>query len=629
MRIAALVKQIPQFETMALGEDGRLIRAGLPLEMNAYCRRAVAKAVDLAAADPASSVTVITLGPPSAEDVLREAVAWALQHRVTAIEGVLVTDPACAGSDTIATARALAAALTRLGPFDLVLCGRNSIDADTGQVGPQLAEILDLPFAGPARQLEIDGDGTGAMVRARVELDDGHADVETRLPAVVACAERLCEPSKVDPDGRAAVDQRHLHQMHAADLGSGPWGQEASRTHVGPTRVVQLTRDRWRAPELPLDEQVGGAVARLAAGVGSRRPRTDVAPSAGDDGQQGGSRLADHAVVVLVERDRPAIAAELLGAAAQLAGQVNGAVIAIAPSDALDCDAAGRLGADTLITVNTDRPDEFAPAVANWARDAQPLAVLAPSTMWGRETSARLAVRLDAGLTGDAIELELAGQRDAAGNDRSRPTLVAWKPAFGGAIVAAISATSATHLVTVRPGMLAAGAPTTPRPPVSAALRHATLAHVALDRVRVLAVSHDDDLDTLANAAVVVGVGRGVAPEQYGLLDPLCALLGATLAATRKVTDNRWLPRARQIGITGRSIAPDLYVSIAANGAFNHSVGYRNAGLVLAINRDAEAPVFETADTGIVGEWSEVVPLLTAELARSGLAQVFTGFSGR
>ncbi len=103
------------------------------------------------------TVTVVTLGPPSAEDVLREAIAWGSDRGVET-DGILVTDPAFAGSDTLATARALAAPLRLAGPFDLVLAGRNSVDADTGQVPPELAELLDLPFLTGVRHLRVDGD---------------------------------------------------------------------------------------------------------------------------------------------------------------------------------------------------------------------------------------------------------------------------------------------------------------------------------------------------------------------------------------------------------------------------------------------------------------------------------------
>src|SRR5204862_5117573 len=141
---------------------------------------------------------VLTLGPPSAEDCLREAIAWASDRDVVAT-GVLVSDPAFAGSDTLATARALAAAVGKLGGFDLVLAGRNSVDADTGQVGPELAELLDLPFLGGVRKLTISTPGpggAGGLLVARCEHDEGWCEAEVALPAVISCAERLIEPCK-------------------------------------------------------------------------------------------------------------------------------------------------------------------------------------------------------------------------------------------------------------------------------------------------------------------------------------------------------------------------------------------------------------------------------------------------
>ena len=120
---------------------------------------------------------MITLGPPPAEDTLREAIAWG------ADSGLLVTDAAFAGSDTLATARALAAVLRQEGPFDLILTGRNSVDADTGQVGPELAELLDLPFAGGVRELEL---GEGSL-KVRCEYDDGYGESVVALPALLSC----------------------------------------------------------------------------------------------------------------------------------------------------------------------------------------------------------------------------------------------------------------------------------------------------------------------------------------------------------------------------------------------------------------------------------------------------------
>jgi len=125
----------------------------------------------------------------------------------------------------------------------------------------------------------------------------------------------------------------------------------------------------------------------------------------------------------------------------------------------------------------------------------------------------------------------------------------------------------------------------------------------------------DPVADLVPAAPVLVGVGQGVDPAGYGEIDALVALLGAELVGTRKVTDRGWLPKTRQIGVTGHAVAPRLYVAIGLSGKFNHTIGVRRAGTVLAINADPAAPIFDAADIGIVGDWREVVAGLAAELA--------------
>ncbi|MFP6731519.1 MAG: electron transfer flavoprotein subunit alpha/FixB family protein, partial [Alphaproteobacteria bacterium] len=207
-----------------------------------------------------------------------------------------------------------------------------------------------------------------------------------------------------------------------------------------------------------------------------------------------------------------------------------------------------------------------------------------------------------AGLVGDAVDLEVRDGR-----------LIAWKPAFGGKLVAAITASSPIQIATVRAGALPLLEPRTghaefERRPVT-----------PRGRIRINSRERDDELDDLASARVVIGLGQGVAPEDYPQLDGLRSLLKAELAGTRKVTDQGWLPRSRQVGVTGRAIAPGLFISLGASGKFNHSMGFRRAGTVLAINSDPEALVFDLADAGMVGDWREVVPQLVDELKKGEL----------
>lgn len=589
MNIAVLVKQVPKADGLALRPDGRLDRAGVELEMNAYCRRAVSKGVELVSRHGGRCV-VFTLGPPVAEDVLREAVAWG------ADEGVLVTDPAFAGADTLATARALAAALAREERWDLVLVGRNSIDADTGQVGPQVAELLDLPFAGGVRQLAV---AEGA-VEVTCELDDGWRSAIVQLPAVLSTAERLTDPCKAPREARAAVAEDRIRRLGPAELGPGPWGEAGSRTRVGTVRTIAVDR-RGVVLSGAVEDQVGEAVRLLQGwgalgggpGTGSTDPSSAPVPAAG-----GGAGGDD--VVVVVEPDRPRLARELLGEAAGLAAEGRGSVTAIG-GGYLDGQALASWGADRVVELDSVEVEEdVAAAVGAWCRRSEPWAVLLPGTLWGREVAARLAVKLDAGLTGDAVGF---------GRDGGR--LVAWKPAFGGHLVAAVTAVSAVQLATVRPGVLALRSP-------RQAARLAAAEQLAVrprGRMTVTGSGRDDELEALLTACRVVAVGAGVDPAEYPALEPLLGCLGAELAASRKVTDRGWLPRARQIGITGHTIDPALFVAVGISGKFNHMVGARNAGSILAVNRDRSAPVFEWADVGIVADWHDAVPLLAASLA--------------
>lgn len=570
---------MPVLADLELGADGRLRRDVGPLEMSAYCRRAVAKGVELAQAT-GGRCTAMTLGPPAAEDVLREAIACG------ADAGVLVSDPRFAGSDTLATARVLRAAAELLGGVDLVLVGRNSLDADTGQVGPSLAELLGWPFAGVARELEL----LEGALRLTCEHDCGYRDLTVELPAVVACAERLCDPAKQPPPAREAVAADLIRVIAAADLGDGPWGDAASRTEVGEVRVHATARAGRRLAGAVAD-QVRAVTVVLGE---STRPRS----SSGPDATRVARAPIGASVAVLLEPGRGRSAEELLGGAAALVG-TGGEVIGLGMADVLDPHAASTMGADRLIHLDgSTMPADLASSIAGWLADARPWGLLGPATLWGRETLSRLAVRLDLGLTGDAVGLEVIGGR-----------LIAWKPAFGGRMVAAIRSRSDIQAATVRRGVLPIS-PGHPARPIPVEV----LDVAATGRVQVHDVIEDDDPDRMTMAEVVIGVGAGVLPADYPLLEPLQLALGAELAATRRVTDQGWLPHSRQIGITGHSIAPRLYLAIGIAGKPNHMIGVSHADQIIAINSDPAAPVFDMADVGLVADWREAVPLLTAAL---------------
>ena len=600
MKIAVLVKQIPAPVEFRM-QEGRLVRDGVPLEVNAYCRRANAKAVELAGSD--GEVVVFTMGPPAAADALREMIACGADR------GVHLCDPAFAGSDTLATAVALAAAIRREGPFDLVLAGLNSLDSDTGQVPVEVAELLGLPFAAGVRDLEV----VGGSFTARLETDDGFCTVTGDLPVALSTAERLCAPSKAPPEVFAEVADDRIVRLSAADLDvpAEQLGAPGSPTSVGPIRVLTATRRALRAAS------VAHAVDLLEEfGAFSDPPESDDSDDASRAsatllaaGTDGAHHTAGEPSVWCFFTE-PGVGAELLGEAAELAAWISGTVTAVTTgANGASSAELGAAGADRLLVIESaSEPSEQADALAAAAAERLPWALLVEGTRSGRVVASIVAARCRWGLTGDAVGLEVSPDG----------RLVAWKPAFGGRLQVPILSRSPVQMATIRPGVLALRPPRADAPDPEAELLPAP----APARVRTVAAERDDD-DTgeLRRARSVVAVGVGVEPDGYPVIDELRAALGdAALGATRRVTDQGWVPRGRQIGVTGHAVAPRLLVAVGSSGRFNHTVGIRNAGVILAVNSNPDAEIFDQVDVGLVGEWQTVVPELTAELAVRGVA---------
>ena len=618
MKIAVLVKQIPAPVEFRMHE-GRLVRDGVPLEVNAYCRRANAKAVELAGAG--GEVVVFTMGPPAAADALREMIACGA-HR-----GVHLCDPAFAGSDTLATAVALAAAIRREGPFDLVLAGLNSLDSDTGQVPVEVAELLGLAFAAGVRDLEVDG----RAFTACLETDGGYCTVTGDLPVALSAAERLIAPSKAPPEVYAEVADDRILRLAAADLDVPveQLGASGSPTSVGPVRVLTATRRALRAAS------VAEAVDMLEEfGAFSDPPESDEAED--DDAARPSAALlaadTDGAHAEAGERSvwcfftEPGVGAELLGEAAELAAWISGTVTAVTTvlgedsAALLDdgrfaavnnsiCSGLGAAGADRLLAIpSASEPSEQAAALAAAAAERLPWGLLVEGTRSGRVVASIVAARCGWGLTGDAVGLEVSPSG----------RLVAWKPAFGGRLQVPILSRSPVQMATIRPGVLALRPPRSDAAELEAELLPAPLPA----RIRTVAVERDDaDTGELRRARTVVAVGVGVQPDGYPVIDELRAALGdAALGATRRVTDQGWVPRGRQIGVTGHAVSPRLLVAVGSSGRFNHTVGIRNAGVLMAVNSDPDAEIFDQVDVGVVGEWQTIVPELTAELNKRGVA---------
>lgn len=185
MKIIICVKQVPDTNEVKINhETGTLIRDGVPSIINPDDLNAIEEAVRLKEKYEDVTVTVLCMGPPQADVALREAIA------IGADDAILLSDRAFAGSDTWATATILAAAIKAIGDYDIIFCGRQAIDGDTAQVGPEIAEFLDLPQVSYVEQLDI----CGNTVTAKRKLEDGHMLIEVQMPVLLTAIKELNEP---------------------------------------------------------------------------------------------------------------------------------------------------------------------------------------------------------------------------------------------------------------------------------------------------------------------------------------------------------------------------------------------------------------------------------------------------
>jgi electron transfer flavoprotein alpha subunit len=600
-KIAVCVKQIPLIEDASFDPVTKTIRRDGPTVMGSFDLNAVAYAVELATATGAQT-TSVTMGPPQAQSSLIETLAMGIDRAVH------LQDRAFAGSDTLATARALALWLKREA-FDLILLGKYSLDAETGQVGPEIAELLGIAQITGIRNLSLDGD----IVRAERESDEGTEQIECPLPALLTCAERTRRPPPLRPAALEAAKSKPLSTISAAELAadSKAFGFAGSPTWVQEVQVQQAPSVQCRLIDAaqPQDAalQTVAELQRLGALGASQRRRRRIGasirnPVAGKDVWVVCEENLEHEVT------RGSL--ELLSAADQLASRTGGALVVVGfpASMARHAGLLAGYGADRIMILDHEalqsrRPESIAQAVAQLVTQHQPWALLLCASELGRDWGPRLAARLGLGLTGDAIGLELDGEG----------RLVALKPAFGGNIVAPILSKTYPQMATVRSGVLELAEPQPSRRAEVQTVRPA-LAPPRSTLVQSKSLL-DPSIIPLEGSEVVVGIGAGVGEEGVERVKQFARAIGAGICATRRVTDLGWLPRQLQVGLTGKAIEPELYFAIGIRGAPNHVIGIKRARTVVAINNDPEAPIFERANIGLVADWEQVLPALEDALS--------------
>jgi electron transfer flavoprotein alpha subunit len=312
-------------------------------------------------------------------------------------------------------------------------------------------------------------------------------------------------------------------------------------------------------------------------------------------------------VLVLIEHsgsDVRKVSTELLTAARRL-GEPAAVWIGTGCDDAA-VQTLGEFGATTVYVAEdarfTDHPvAPITDVLAHLVGDVNPAAVIVASTATGKEAAGRLAVRIGSGIITDAVDIDPSG--------------IATQSIFGGSVIVHSKVSVGTPIITVRTNSIAPVAE--PATATKVVIAPDLTESSTLARVTGQTVAAKDGRPDLAEASVVVSGGRGVGgPEGFGIIEALADSLGAAVGASRAATDAGWYPHQFQVGQTGKTVAPALYIANGISGAIQHRAGMQTSKTIVVVNKDAEAPIFELADYGVVGDLHTVVPQLTEEISK-------------
>jgi len=323
--------------------------------------------------------------------------------------------------------------------------------------------------------------------------------------------------------------------------------------------------------------------------------------------------MAQGILVFIEERDgkvkKPSL--EALSAARKLADQLKESVTAVRIGSGETPEKLAAYGADRIINAGHDllkaySAEGFSAAVAQAAQKEQPRFILGAASAMGRDFLPRVAAKLGVGLAQDCVELHIAdGQQ-----------LECLRPIYAGKAYAKVRLLMAPAIATLRPNVFSLGAPDAGKSAETVAFAPELSADKIRASVKEVKAAAGQKVE-LTEANIIVSGGRGMkGPENFPIVEKLADALGGAVGASRAAVDAGWIDHTHQVGQTGKTVSPTMYVACGISGAIQHLAGMSSSKYIVAINKDPEAPIFSLADYGIVGDLFAVVPALTEEVKK-------------
>jgi len=623
------VKHIPdasdiRFDPITLN----LIREGVPSIVNPFCLNALEVGIRIKE-EIGARITAVSMGPLQAQEGLREALAMGADR------AVMVSDREMAGADTLATSYTLWKAIAKIAetdPFDLILAGKVAIDGETGQVPPGLAVRFNIPIISNVTKIES-VDLKSRTIIAKHRFDDGIETVKAKLPAVLTVTEEANKPRRFTLDGMLKAKKTKIELWDKNAIGADiellglkgsptivkkvfpPSGRKQGETFDGTHDPHSAAK--WLVQKLITVNAFGASLPKPAEQAAQAADPSSVNVAGGNPGKFG-------EVWVWVEHfhGKPSeVAWELLGEGKRLA-RIYGtklAALVIGNNASHLAKEAFAYGADKVYVIENEaledyRTQPYASAMAQAVKEHRPEVLLIGGTIRGRDLAGSAATLLQTGLIADCTALDI---------DIETGTFMGTRPDYGGNLMSMIICPKQRPtMASVRPRVMKSLPPSYGKEG---------------ETVRVDVILKPEDVNTevmdfepiekggmrLEDAQVIVSGGRGLgSAKNFYLIEELATILHAQVGASRAAVRAGWIGSERQVGQTGFTVRPRVYIAVGISGAIQHIVGIMNVDYIAAVNSDPEAQIFKMADFGIVGDLFKVVPALTDELRNVGSAEL-------
>lgn len=629
------MKQVPLPTEMRMGADGLMDRTTAKSRINVDCAFGLEEGLQIKNRVKDAELLVVSMGPPSFEQSLRKALAMGYDR------AILLSDRKLGGSDTYSTGLSIATLLKKLGfsaeskdPF-IVFAGRQTSDGDTAHVPSQVAENLKIPQATFIEKVDWKGD---SLVVRRI-IEGGHQTLKLPIPCLISIAPTAIPPRRPTLKGAIKAKDAKIEVWSLDQIGLGPEhvGLTGSPTVVA--KVVNIERDRPPIRMIPgtSPEMLASNLTAETGKTSSEEPfrKKDSAEAKKDSSPAGGApkpefpridfRQGARGILAWIEMHgkTPARSSlEILNPARKLAEQLSTKVTALMIGDDVGSAAQEIIahGADEVIVVNDKRLAEYAilPFTSVFAQiieNERPEIALFGATTSGRELAPRIASRVKAGVTADCTSLEIGEFIHRAKKSIMYPCLESIRPTYGESKLATIVGFWCPQMATARPGTFEK-LPADPSrrgkiSEVAPKLTESDFETTILETVRV-----ETGGQNLFAADIIVSGGRPCGElDEFKLVQELVAALqekgiNADWGASRRAVDGNFAPYVRQIGQTGKTVRPKIYIAVAISGAIQHIAGIKESGKIIAINKDPQANIFRHADYGIARDYLEFLPEL-------------------